>query len=86
MAADGEIYVADGYGHARILRFDPGGQLVASFGDVGRGPGAVMTPTRSWSTGATASSPSTGRAAGSGPGRGSAARWICARWRMARSW
>lgn len=41
---DGEIYVADGYGNARIHRFDSAGHLVTSFGEVGHSPGAFMTP------------------------------------------
>ena len=42
--ADGDIYVADGYGNARIHRFDSTCQLRLSFGVVGHGPGAFMTP------------------------------------------
>jgi 6-bladed beta-propeller/NHL repeat len=44
VAADGEIYVADGYGNARVHRFSPQGRLIASFGEVGHGPGQFMTP------------------------------------------
>lgn len=44
VAADGEIYVADGYGNARVHRFSPEGQRIASFGEVGHGPGQFMTP------------------------------------------
>ncbi len=44
VAPDGEIYVADGYGNARIHRFDPRGRLVASFGEIGHSLGAFMTP------------------------------------------
>jgi peptidylglycine monooxygenase len=44
VAADGDIYVADGYGNARVHRFDPQGVLRGSFGSVGHGPGAFMTP------------------------------------------
>ena len=44
MAADGEIYVADGYGNARVHRFSSHGRLLASFGEVGHGPGQFMTP------------------------------------------
>ncbi len=44
VAADGEIYVADGYGNARVHRFSPEGQWIASFGEVGHGPGQFMTP------------------------------------------
>ena len=44
VAADGEIYVADGYGNARVHRFSPQGRLLASFREVGHGPGQFMTP------------------------------------------
>jgi sugar lactone lactonase YvrE len=44
VAADGEIYVADGYANARVHRFDPHGRLLASFGAVGHGPGAFLCP------------------------------------------
>ncbi len=44
VAADGEIYVADGYGNARVHRFSPKGRWIASFGEVGHGPGQFMTP------------------------------------------
>jgi peptidylglycine monooxygenase len=44
VAPDGEIYVADGYGNARIHRFSPDGKYLASFGSVGHGPGHFMTP------------------------------------------
>jgi 6-bladed beta-propeller protein len=44
VSPDGEIYVADGYGNARIHRFTPEGEWRASFGDVGQGPGEFMTP------------------------------------------
>ena len=44
VAQDGEIYVADGYGNARVHRFSPQGRLLASFGEVGPGPGQFMTP------------------------------------------
>ena len=44
VAADGEIYVADGYGNAQIHRFSPEGEWRASFGQVGQGPGEFMTP------------------------------------------
>jgi sugar lactone lactonase YvrE len=44
VAHDGEIYVADGYGNARIHRFSPEGEWRASFGEVGEGPGEFMTP------------------------------------------
>lgn len=44
IAADGEIYVADGYGNGRIHRFDAEGRFLASFGSIGNAPGDFMTP------------------------------------------
>ena len=44
VAPDGVIYVADGYGNARIHRFSPEGEWRASFGAVGHGPSEFMTP------------------------------------------
>jgi hypothetical protein len=44
VALDGEIYVADGYGNARIHRFTPDGKWRASFGQVGQGSSEFMTP------------------------------------------
>ena len=44
VALDGEIYVADGYGNARIHRFTPEGKWRASFGQVGQGSSEFMTP------------------------------------------
>ena len=43
-ASDGGFYVADGYGNGRIHRFDATGRLIASWGSVGTGPGAFLTP------------------------------------------
>ena len=44
VAPDGEIYVSDGYGNARIQRFSPEGKFLGGFGNVGRGRGEFMTP------------------------------------------
>ncbi len=44
VAADGEIYVSDGYGNGRIHRFDAKGRFLASFGSIGNAPGDFMTP------------------------------------------
>lgn len=44
IAANGEIFVADGYGNARIHRFSAVGEFMGSFGEVGRGAGEFMTP------------------------------------------
>jgi DNA-binding beta-propeller fold protein YncE len=40
----GDIYVADGYGNARVHRFTPEGQLQHSWGDPGAGPGQFHVP------------------------------------------
>lgn len=44
LGADGDVFVADGYGNARIHRFTPGGELAASWGQPGTAPGAFMCP------------------------------------------
>jgi len=44
VSADGEIYVADGYGNGQIHRFDAEGGYLASFGEIGHRHGAFMTP------------------------------------------
>jgi peptidylglycine monooxygenase len=44
IAADGQIYVADGYGNAQIHRFSANGDHIASFGEIGHHTGAFMTP------------------------------------------
>ena len=41
---DGDIYVADGYGNARVHRFGRGGAFKSSFGTIGHEAGAFMTP------------------------------------------
>ena len=43
-AADGEIYVADGYGNSHVHRFAADGTLRASWGGPGSGPGQFTTP------------------------------------------
>ena len=43
-AADGEIYVADGYGNSHVHRFAAEGTLQASWGGPGSGPGEFTTP------------------------------------------
>ncbi len=37
--AAGNIYVADGYGNARIAKYEPAGKYIKSWGSRGRGPG-----------------------------------------------
>lgn len=43
-ATDGAIYVADGYGNARIHRFAHDGRLQMSWGEPGAGPGQFQIP------------------------------------------
>ncbi|MDQ0394427.1 6-bladed beta-propeller [Labrys monachus] len=47
-AADGTLYVADGYANARIHRFAPDGALLQRWGSQGDGPGQFMTPHAVW--------------------------------------
>jgi hypothetical protein len=35
----GDIYVSDGYGNARVHKYDPSGRLLKSWGECGTGPG-----------------------------------------------
>ncbi|MBI3836999.1 MAG: hypothetical protein HY288_03590 [Planctomycetia bacterium] len=44
IAPGGELYVADGYGNARVHRFTREGQLIASWGEPGGGPGQFHVP------------------------------------------
>jgi outer membrane protein assembly factor BamB len=38
-AANGDIFVADGYGNARVVRFDRDGRFITAWGERGTGPG-----------------------------------------------
>ena len=40
----GDLYVADGYGNARVHRFAPDGRLLHSWGEPGSGPGQFQVP------------------------------------------
>lgn len=40
----GEIYVADGYGNSRVVKFDRDGKSLKSWGDKGAGPGQFDLP------------------------------------------
>ena len=40
----GEMYVADGYGNARVHKFSPEGRLLFSWGEPGSGPGQFQLP------------------------------------------
>ncbi len=44
VAPNGELFVADGYGNARIHRFSPEGRLLHSWGEPGEGPGQFHVP------------------------------------------
>lgn len=44
IAPDGEIYVSDGYGNARVHRFTADGTLIQSWGEPGSGPGQFRLP------------------------------------------
>lgn len=46
--AEGRIWVADGYGNARLHVFDREGRHLESFGTPGHGPGAFSTPHGIW--------------------------------------
>jgi len=41
---NGDLYVSDGYGNARVHRFSSSGKLLASWGEPGTGPGQFMLP------------------------------------------
>lgn len=44
LAPDGDLYVTDGYGNARVHRFAPDGRLLGSWGEPGAGPGQFRVP------------------------------------------
>lgn len=44
LSGDGSMYVADGYGNARIHKFSPDGRLLFSWGTPGNGPGEFHVP------------------------------------------
>lgn len=48
LAADGTVYVTDGYANSRVHRFAPDGTLLRSWGEQGDGPGQFMTPHAVW--------------------------------------
>lgn len=50
IAPNGELYVSDGYGNARIHRFAPDGRLIQSWGEPGTGPGEFNLPHAIWVT------------------------------------
>ncbi|MDA1312344.1 MAG: peptidyl-alpha-hydroxyglycine alpha-amidating lyase family protein [Acidobacteria bacterium] len=44
LTPDGEIYVTDGYGNARVHKFSARGELLFSWGEPGAGPGQFNLP------------------------------------------
>jgi DNA-binding beta-propeller fold protein YncE len=44
LAADGSMYVSDGYGNSRVHRFAPDGELLLSWGEPGSEPGQFNLP------------------------------------------
>ncbi len=44
LAPSGELYVSDGYGNARIHKYDPDGRYLFSWGGSGIGPGEFTIP------------------------------------------
>lgn len=44
VAPNGDLYVTDGYGNARVHRFAPDGTLIQSWGEPGTGPGQFILP------------------------------------------
>jgi DNA-binding beta-propeller fold protein YncE len=44
LAADGSLFISDGYGNARIHRFAPDGVHLLSWGEPGSGPGEFRLP------------------------------------------
>lgn len=44
VAPDGEIYVTDGYGNSRVMRFSGGGKFLGQWGSKGTGPGEFDLP------------------------------------------
>jgi DNA-binding beta-propeller fold protein YncE len=44
LSPEGEMYVSDGYGNARVHKFAPDGRLLLSWGEPGDGPGQFHLP------------------------------------------
>lgn len=48
VAPNGELYISDGYGNARVHRYSADGKLLQSWGEPGSGPGQFMIPHGIW--------------------------------------
>ena len=44
VAADGSVFVSDGYGNTRVVKLSAGGQFLMQWGTPGSGPGQFRTP------------------------------------------
>ena len=44
VAANGDVYVSDGYGNARVVVFDKDGNYLREWGELGHGPGQFSIP------------------------------------------
>ncbi|MBI4199101.1 MAG: hypothetical protein HY535_01320 [Chloroflexi bacterium] len=48
VSTNGDLYVSDGYGNARVHKFSPQGRLLLSWGEPGDGPGQFYLPHSVW--------------------------------------
>jgi DNA-binding beta-propeller fold protein YncE len=47
-APDGQVFVSDGYAGTKVHRFDSDGRAIASWGELGDGPGEFLNPHAVW--------------------------------------
>jgi DNA-binding beta-propeller fold protein YncE len=47
-APDGQMFVSDGYAGTKVHRFDSDGRAIASWGELGDGPGEFLNPHAVW--------------------------------------
>ena len=48
VAPNGDLYITDGYGNARVHHFTSAGELIKSWGEPGEGPGQFNLPHSAW--------------------------------------
>jgi len=48
LAPNGDLYITDGYGNARVHHFTSAGKLIKSWGEPGEGPGQFNLPHAAW--------------------------------------
>lgn len=48
LAPNGDLYITDGYGNARVHQFTSAGKLIRSWGEPGEGPGQFNLPHCAW--------------------------------------